>query len=144
MCLKDLIKPFSPPRRCCEARGSLFNCREWSRKQSFTIVEVLWSSCKPVEVPGKTNRTLLTTLEGPVKLVQACLCEVKTLKSRFNLRGGLWSTCSPVQLPVKISNAVFTTVEVQLCSWKPVYEPERPHKIFLTAEEVLWSTWIPV
>ena len=30
---KNLITPFSPSRRCCEARGSLFKCHRRSRKQ---------------------------------------------------------------------------------------------------------------
>ena len=34
---KDLITPFQPPRRCCEARAGLFKCQGRSRKQFSSL-----------------------------------------------------------------------------------------------------------
>ena len=42
MCGKDLIKPFYPPRKYCEARVSLFKCHGRSRKQ----FSPLWRPCE--------------------------------------------------------------------------------------------------
>ena len=42
MCGKDLITPFLPPRRCCEASGGLFKCQRRSRKQFSSM----WRPCE--------------------------------------------------------------------------------------------------
>ena len=39
---KCLITPFSPQRKCCEARGGLFKCHRKSREQFSPV----WKHCE--------------------------------------------------------------------------------------------------
>ena len=101
MCGKDLITPFSPPRRFCEARAGLFRCQRKSRKQ----FSPLWRPCVVGASLFICGKDLLTpfnfrvgtcearegSLSGkelressfhrfgcPVWLMEACLCAGKT------------------------------------------------------------------
>ena len=42
MCGKDLITPFKPQRRCCEARAALFKCQ----RKSIKLFSPLWRPCE--------------------------------------------------------------------------------------------------
>ena len=42
ICGKDMITPFEPPSRCCEALAGLFTCERRSRKQ----FSPLWRPCE--------------------------------------------------------------------------------------------------
>ena len=68
MCGKDLITPFSPPRRCCEACGGLLKCRRRSRKQ----FSPRWRTCEVGASLFMCGKDLITPFSHPRKC-----CEVR-------------------------------------------------------------------
>ena len=112
ICAKHSTSPFSPPRKCCEARAGLLS----SRKD----VESSFHHCG-----------------GPVKLVQACLCVGSTIQRRFQRRRRAVNHVHACGSADKDGETVFTTEQVLCCWCKPVYVQETPYNAVLTAEEVL-------
>ena len=155
MLVKYSLKPFAPPRRCCEERAGLFKCQKRCRKQFST----LWRSGAYLCMCGKHPFTPFSPPRLAVRHVQACLSANKDWESRwckpvyeretpyiavFTAEVVLWSMCRPLKVPEKMEKAGFTTVKV-LWSWcKPVYMWEAPYNAVFTAEEGLWSTCSPV
>ena len=54
---------FSSLWKFCQAGVSPFMCWTRPRKAVITAEEVLWRTCKPVEVPGKITRAVFIAVE---------------------------------------------------------------------------------
>ena len=64
---KDLIKPFSPPIRCCEARVGLFKCQERSKKQ----FSPLWESSEARASMCMSGKDLIKPFSPPMRCCEA-------------------------------------------------------------------------
>ena len=108
--------------RCCDARASLCNCQEWSRKQ----FSPLWRSClRPRKDPvyrclfdARTWQSRFNRYAGTVNHEQAWLSAKDSRERGFYHSGGLLKQVQACLRPRKQFSLLWTSYEACLCVGK--------------------------